>query len=246
MVNPDASVDARIFGAGRAGGALALALRRAGWAVDGPHDRSYPDLPKAATGTRVLVLAVPDGAVEAVAQSIDPGPALVVHLAGSLALDVLDAHRHVASVHPLVALPDAQRGADRLVGAWFATAGDPAARELVDALDGRAVAVADDDRVRYHAAAAMAANHLVALLGQVERVAGSIGVPLEAYLALARGALDDVEALGPAAALTGPVARKDWTTVSRHLAALPAVERPAYALLADAARRLAHEPAGVS
>ena len=33
--------------------------------------------------------------------------------------------------------------------------------------------------MRYHAAAAIAANHLVALLGQVERVASSIGAPLD-------------------------------------------------------------------
>ncbi len=142
-------------------------------------------------------------------------------------------------MHPLVALPDPDTGAARLRGAWFAIAGDPVTGEIVAALDGRPVAVADADRAAYHAAAVMASNHLVALLGQVERVAQGVGVPLDAYLDLARGSLDDVAATGPAAALTGPVSRGDWATVSRHLGALPDVERPAYALLADAARRLA-------
>lgn len=238
MTDPVHAFDARIIGAGRAGGALGSALERAGWSVDGPHDRSYP-VASAAAGTRLLVLAVPDPAVQEVAQSIDPGDAVVVHLAGSLGLEVLDSHQRRASVHPLVALPDASLGAARLAGAWFAVAGDPMAAEMVGALDGRSVQVDDADRVRYHAAAAMAANHLVALMGQVERVAATVGVPLDAYLALARGALDDVEAVGARAALTGPVARGDWDAVSRHLAALPAVERPAYALMADAARRLA-------
>jgi predicted short-subunit dehydrogenase-like oxidoreductase (DUF2520 family) len=84
----------------------------------------------------------------------------------------------------------------------------------------------------------MAANHLVALLGQVERVAGSIGAPLDAYLDLARGALEDVAALGPASALTGPVRRGDAATVERHLAALPAAERAGYQALATEAARL--------
>lgn len=229
--------DARIIGAGRAGSALASALTDANWTVDGPHDRSFP-LAAAAADVRVLVLAVPDGAIRGVADAVSPDDAVVVHLAGSLGLEPLAAHAHVGSLHPLVALPDAERGADRLRGAWFATSGDPVVDEIVEALGGRAVAVADDDRVRYHAAAAIAANHLVALMGQVERVAASVGVPLEAYLDLARGALDDVEAVGPRAALTGPVVRGDWGTVSAHLDALPAEERPAYALLADAARRL--------
>ncbi len=81
------------------------------------------------------------------------------------------------------------------------------------------------DWVRYHAAAVVASNHLVGLLGQVERIAAGIGVPLDAYLDLARGSLDNVAALGPAAALTGPVRRGDRATVERHLAALPPEER---------------------
>ena len=40
---------------------------------------------------------------------------------------------------------------------------------------------------RYHAAAVIASNHLVALLGQAERVAASVGAPVEAFLDLARG-----------------------------------------------------------
>jgi predicted short-subunit dehydrogenase-like oxidoreductase (DUF2520 family) len=231
-------VDARVIGPGRAGTSLAEALRRAGWAVDGPLGRQ-DDLAAAADGARLLVLAVPDGEIAVVAAAIRPGEAVVAHLAGSLGLDVLAGHESVASLHPLVALPDAERGAARLRGAWFATAGDPLVEEVVAALDGRSVAVADADRVAYHAAAAVASNHLVALLGQVERIAASIDVPLDAYLDLARGALDDVASVGPAAALTGPVSRGDWGTVSRHVEGLPESERPAYVILADAARRLA-------
>lgn len=233
--------DARVIGAGRAGGALATALAARGWTVDGPLGRDV-DLTVAASGTRVLVLAVPDSRVAEVASAVEPGDAVVVHLAGSLGLDVLAPHDRIASLHPLVALPDAATGSARLRGAWFAVAGDPVAAELAAALDGRTVVVPDAARVRYHAAAVLASNHLVALLGQVERVAADVGVPLEAYLDLARGALDDVAAVGPARALTGPVSRGDWDTVSRHLEAVAPAERPAYALLADAARRLG-EPA---
>lgn len=229
--------DARVIGAGRAGGALAAALTAAGWSVDGPWGRD-DDPSTAADGTRVVLLAVPDGVVAEVARRIRAGDAVVAHVAGSLGLDVLAPHRRTASVHPLVALPDAPRGAARLRGAWFATAGDRFADEVVDALGGRSVHVADDDRAAYHAAAVIASNHLVALLGQVQRIAAGVGVPLEAYLDLARGALDDVAAVGPERALTGPVSRGDWGTVTRHLEAMAAVERPAYALLADAARRL--------
>jgi predicted short-subunit dehydrogenase-like oxidoreductase (DUF2520 family) len=239
------SVDARIIGPGRAGGALATALSGAGWRVDGPLGRDH-DAATATTGARVVLLAVPDGVVADVAASLAPGDAVVAHVAGSLALEVLAPHERVASVHPLVSLPDAAIGARRLSGAWFAVAGDPVAAEIADALGGRAVQVADEDRAAYHAAAAVAANHLVALLGQVERLARQVGVPVEAYLDLARGALDNVAEVGPAAALTGPIARGDRATVARHLAAIPPDERATYAILAEAAQRLVDEPAGAT
>jgi predicted short-subunit dehydrogenase-like oxidoreductase (DUF2520 family) len=74
----------------------------------------------------------------------------------------------------------------------------------------------------------VASNHLVGLLGQVERLAAGIGVPPAEYLDLARGSLDNVAAMGAAAALTGPVRRGDRSTVERHLAALPPDERELY------------------
>src|SRR5205823_4014841 len=82
------------------------------------------------------------------------------------------------------------------------------------------------------------ANHVVALLGQVERVATTSGVPLDAFLDLVRGAVDNAAALGPAAALTGPVARGDHDTVARHLAALDPSERAAYEAMSAEAQRL--------
>jgi predicted short-subunit dehydrogenase-like oxidoreductase (DUF2520 family) len=230
----------RTIGAGRAGGSLSLALAGVGWDVREPLGRG-DDPAEAARDVDVLVIATPDAAVAEVAAAVRPDPgAVVVHLSGALGLAPLARHPRRAVVHPLVALPDVERGAARLLGAWFgvSTEGDLLALDLVGALGGSPIAVAEDAWARYHAAAVIAANHLVALLGQVERVAGSIGVPLQAYLDLAQGSLDDVAELGPAAALTGPVRRGDHATVERHLAALPPEERPAYEALAAEAARL--------
>ena len=186
-----------------------------------------------------MLLCVPDAAVAEVAAEVAPDDGCVVmHCAGSLTLGSLDPHVRRASVHPLVSLPSPSIGAERLRGAWFGVAGDPLARELVGDLGGVVVEPDEERRAEYHAAAVIASNHLVALMGQVERVAAAAGVPLAAYLRLAAGSLDNVAALGPAAALTGPVARGDWDTVRAHLAALSSDERPAYEALAREAARL--------
>ena len=225
---------------------MAAALAAAGWTVADPLGRDDDPAP-AGEGVDLVIVATPDAAVAPTAARIDPvegREVVVAHLAGSLGLDVLDPHRHRAAVHPLVALPDAATGAARLHGADFAVAGTPGpgtelARRVVTDLGGRGFAVADDQRAAYHAAACIAANHLVALLAQVERVASPTGVPLDAFLDLARGALENVAALGPAAALTGPAARGDRVTLERHLDALDPAEHAAYRALAAAAARLA-------
>ena len=225
----------RVIGPGRAGLSLARGLDKAGWRVLDVLGRG-DDVASAAAGADLLVIATPDDAIAGVAASVAPADGCVVaHLAGALGLDVLAPHARRASVHPLRSLPTPSTD---LAGAWFAIAGDALAGELVADLDGRLVAVDDAARTAYHAAAVMASNHLVALLGAVERVAAEAGVPLDAFLDLVRGTVDNVELLGPEGALTGPVARGDWDTVARHLEALPLDERTTYSALTQAAKRL--------
>lgn len=230
----------RLIGRGRAGGSLGSALTAVGWEVEtlGRKD----SVAGAARGVDLTVLAVPDAAIAEVATAVEAdGVAVIAHVSGALGLAPLAGHVRRAVLHPLVSLPDPEIGAQRLqAGAWFGLSaeGDPLVTEVVAALGGRAIAVAEGDWVHYHAAAVVASNHLVGLLGQVERLAGEFGAPLDAYLDLARGSLDNVTALGPAAALTGPVRRGDWDTVERHLAAIPADERAAYRAGVELCRRI--------
>jgi predicted short-subunit dehydrogenase-like oxidoreductase (DUF2520 family) len=231
---------ARVIGPGRAGGSLAGALSAVGWDVELVGRDG--DVARASAGVDLVAIAVPDAAVADVAATVETdGVAVVAHLSGSLGLAPLAHHVRRAVLHPLVSLPDPVLGAERLrSGAWFglSTEGDQLASEVVAHLGGRAIAVAEADWTRYHAAAVVASNHLVGLLGQVERLAHELGAPLDAYLDLARGSLDNVAALGPAGALTGPVRRGDRETVERHLAALPDDERAAYQAGVDLCRRL--------
>jgi predicted short-subunit dehydrogenase-like oxidoreductase (DUF2520 family) len=240
---PGATV--RVIGPGRAGGSMAAALGTAGWQVLEVIGREAPPeaTRDAARDVDAVIVATSDAAVADVAAAIDPVEStVVVHLAGSLGLDVLAPHPRRAAVHPLVAMPDPGVGAARLLaGAWFAVAGDPLAWRIVADLGGRAFEVADADRARYHAAAVIASNHVVALLGQAERVAATAGVPFEAYLDLVRATIDNVAALGPAAALTGPAARGDDATIARHIEALDPSERATYEAVALEARRLARQ-----
>ncbi len=233
----------RVVGRGRAGGAFARALSEVGLEVDVVSGRG--SLSGAATGVDLVLLCVPDAHVATVAAAIDPTEAVVAHVAGSLGLDVLAPHhRRRGSIHPLAALPDAEVGSARLLaGAAFAVDGPGGVldvlRGVVSLLGGRSFEVPDDRRAAYHAAACIASNHLVGLMGQVERVAAGAGVPFDAFVDLVRGTVDNVAVLGPAGALTGPAARGDDQTLELHRSVLDPSERPAYDAMVELCRRLA-------
>ena len=78
----------------------------------------------------------------------------------------------------------------------------------------------DHDRAAYHAAASIAANFLVTLEHQAERLAATAGVPRELLVPLARAALENWAANGAEHALTGPVARGDEATIARQRQAI--------------------------
>jgi predicted short-subunit dehydrogenase-like oxidoreductase (DUF2520 family) len=104
----------------------------------------------------------------------------------------------------------------------------------------------DAMRPRYHAAAVLASNDLVALSAVAERLFREAGVPdpTRAMLPLQRATLDNVERLGAVGALTGPAARGDASTIDRNLAAIAAAAPDAvlaYVALARLALDLATE-----
>jgi predicted short-subunit dehydrogenase-like oxidoreductase (DUF2520 family) len=76
----------------------------------------------------------------------------------------------------------------------------------------------------YHAAAVLAGNTPLALLAEATRLLEAAGVEAAtahaALAALLEGAAHNARRAGPAAALTGPVARGDQGAIAAHLDAL--------------------------
>lgn len=223
-----------IVGAGRCGLSLSLASHAAGHEVTVRHHDELLTLPDA----DAIILCVPDDHIAAVASALPVTSAVVMHVAGSRGLDVLHPHQRVASMHPLMALPSPEVGSQRLRGATFAVSGDPLASELALSLGGRPVVIDEAARVQYHAAACVAANHLVTLMASVQEIAQSAGFSLDDYLPLAYAALHDVSEVGPIDALTGPASRGDLSTIDSHLAAIPESARELYVALAREALAL--------
>ena len=180
----------------------------------------------------LLVISVRDDAIAEVAARLNgfvAHVAGVVHLSGLTSVKALSpiGDLPLGSFHPLQTLPTPEAGAARLAGAWIAvtTEDDLLADHLfalAASIGAHPFEVADDAKPLYHAGAAAAANFPLAALSMARRLFEAAGVPFEAAGPLVRAVIDNALAMGPEAALTGPVARGDVGTVTAQLAAVRA------------------------
>lgn len=238
-----------ILGSGR----VAYALERAFTARDLPVTRmSARD--SAAVDVLALdltVLAVSDDAIGPVAAALAAGTALtgqgrgVVHCSGALDRAVLaplaDRGWITGAWHPMQAFaaPDTPIRAGVTWGITADPALTPVLLELTAALGGHPLVLRDEDRARYHAAAAMASNYTDVLIHHAALLLEDCGLQpdaaLHALLPLVRTSLDGLERTGLPAGLTGPLSRGDVGTIRRHLEAI--ADRPDTAALYRAAGR---------
>jgi predicted short-subunit dehydrogenase-like oxidoreductase (DUF2520 family) len=265
-------MDIAVIGAGRVGTAMAVLLSRAGHriaAVSGREEtearaaRYLPGVPVLALAEAVragdlAVIAVPDDelpsvvAAAAAEDAFGPGR-WVAHVSGATGLGVLGpAHAAGArrlAVHPLQTFPDVDGAIARLPGSAIAVTADDEdgfalGERLARDLGGEPFRLADELRPLYHAAAVFASNYLVATSAVAAGLFGAAGVPdpARAMAPLQRATLENVERLGPGAALTGPAVRGDAGTVARNLEALSGAAPgavPAYVAMCGVALDLA-------
>lgn len=261
-----------IIGAGRMGQGLGLALKRRGYKVAlvarTQRDVTPPLMlhqgsrAEATSGAELVLIATPDDAIGSVAAELAAEQAItrdqvVLHLSGLLDRNALlpleETGAGCGSFHPLQSVADAATAAERLKGAYVGIEGDDralvAAERLANTLRMTAVRIPAAAKPAYHAGAAFVANYTVALVGVAERLARGAGVPADIaariYLPLLGGAVANLNAMGPAASLTGAVRRGDEQTIRAHLKALSAEDRTLYRTVSKAAITLARE-AGLS
>jgi len=241
-----------VIGAGRVGSAVAVLLMRAGHRIVAVSGRDatrvraaewLPDVPVVAPpevveGSEFVFVGVPDDVLRTLpaeladAAVVAPGT-WFAHFSGAAGLDVLDplaaAGARRLAIHPLQTFADVGGAIEALPGCRVAVTADAdegfdVGERLAADIGAVAFRLADDDRPLYHAAAVFASNYLVATSAVAERLFSEAGVPdpLAAMHPLQAATVSNVLRLGPEAALTGPAARGDASTIERNLAALDA------------------------
>lgn len=245
-----------VVGKGRLGKALASALALAGSplaVVSGRDGAARPDeilsAARQAGPEVILLLAVRDDALPGLvavlsdAASGFPQGTAALHHSGAHGAEVLaplgEKGLATGACHPLQTFTGSPADAQRFQGTAFAIdgsgAGLAAAERVALALGGRPVVVRTRDRALYHLAASLGANGLTGLVAASRDALTGAGLApgdaLDALAPLLRSALEEALRRGPEAALTGPVARGDETTLERHRRALLAWDASRTALV---------------
>lgn len=185
--------------------------------------------------------------------------ALVVHCSGVLTSDALLVMRKkqtsIASIHPMRSFADPMIAIQEATGMYCALEGDKEAVLLLDALFKRMGAVTyiidKQKKPVYHAAGVFASNYLVTLAEQSMQCLQDAGVDRDiamgAICHLMKGTVENLEkSRSPAQSLTGPIARGDLATITRHLETLPSDKlRQIYALLGVETLNLTTHPESV-
>jgi predicted short-subunit dehydrogenase-like oxidoreductase (DUF2520 family) len=208
--------------------------RKAVRSIGAGHARAF--LTRQVLAAQVILITAPDHSVAEVAEELARIGAeelrgkVILHTSGALSSSVLDPVKKcgaaVGSMHPLQTFSGV--GMPPLEGRAIAIEGDShavrMARQIARAFGAVPVHIEGSKKPLYHAAGALAAGNVLALMEAAMRLMTAAGMKrreaVRALLPLTRQVLENFERLGPRAAWTGPLSRGDYGVVAAHMEAM--------------------------
>lgn len=240
-----------IIGAGKVGTTLGAYLRKYQITVSGYYSRSFENAAIAADFTKTkayhnletlievsdtLFIATPDGEIGHVWDCIAKyklDHKIICHFSGSLSSNVFSGIETTGatgcSIHPMYAFSDKFTSFEQFHTACLTMEGQEKALDSMKELFGsrlghKILTVAGVDKMKYHAAAALASNYMVGLFQTSLNMLSDCGFSEEdsrqLLAPLVRANVNAMLEKGTTASLTGPIERNDLETVQKHLKAI--------------------------
>ena len=244
------SMQIGIIGAGRVGCSMGKYLVGHGADVLGYYDTNdraaeeaaqftgterYDMLAELVSASKLIFITTPDGIILSVWKQIRHLPLaqkIICHCSGALSSDsfsgIEDTHVACLSIHPMLPFSNRFSSYEQLEKAFFTVEGDSSAIQVVSAMfegfGNRVCSIRAEDKPRYHAAASILSNQVVAVLNcgyaLLEQCGFSREEAIAATATLVRQNVNNVIENGCVDALTGPIERCDLGTVEKHLSCL--------------------------
>jgi len=199
--------------------------------------KAFDDNRSAAAYGQWIIFTVPDDAIEPTAKELADSPVkwqdrFVFHCSGLHSTESLYSLEKrgalVASLHPVQSFPQKKPDPKAFEGIFFGLEGKQDALTLATGitrqLGGKYFILEAQNKPLYHTACSMASNLLATLLDTATELLSQAGLPKsmapQVLMPLVQGTLQNVNKFDAGTALTGPVARGDETSITKHLEAL--------------------------
>lgn len=215
-------------------------------AADFTNSNYFQDLETLIKDSDTVFITVPDDAIGAVWEQIKHisiAGKMICHCSGSLSSeifkDIEETDAFGFSVHPLLAVSDRYTSYQELPKALFTIEGNEnhldEIQDLLESCDLKVTRISADVKTRYHGAAVLCSNLVVALVQAAQdelRKCGFSDSDLsDAIAPLLLGNVNKVLSVGTAGALTGPIERNDFGTVEKHLSTFDGIDKDVYKVL---------------
>ncbi len=226
-----------IIGKSRTGTSLAMAIKRsAGIKLSAQIPARQAKYPR--INSEIIIIATKDDQIAGVSEKAIAAASkklrLIVHLAGSLPSTTLSTRPGVArlTLHPIQTFTEPSGHLFRDIY-WMASSSNREslkwANEFVKGLGGVGIIpLKSEDLPLYHAMTVLGSNFITLLFSGIERISNELGVPAKRMKAalrpLAKQSLENAIAKPASSVLSGPIVRKDSTTIRKHQKALNALD----------------------
>lgn len=237
-----------IIGAGRVGCSLGKYLRGKGMELAGYYDTDFAAAKEAAEFTQtaffetlsslvetseILFITTGDSFIVPVweqVKKLSHKNQIICHCSGALSSDSFsgaeEAGVSCCSVHPMLPFSNKFSSYQQLEHAFFTVEGQDYAvntiTELLTSFGNEVCRIDAAAKPRYHAAASILSNQVIAVLDTGYRLLEECGFTREeavsATAALVRSNMENVISQDCVSSLTGPIERGDTETVAKHLA----------------------------
>ena len=213
------------------------------WAAAFTDSKVFERIEDVIAASDAIILSTPDGAIKKVWDTMDKKNLtgkMICHLSGSLSSDVfsgIEAYGGYAiSIHPMFAFSNKDSVYQQLDSVSFTLEGHPYAvnawERVFDALGNGFVVIDKAKKPKYHAAASILSNHVIAVLATGYEMLKECGFNEQEArsfsAALVRDNVEHVIVDGCVNALTGPIERGDVSTVEKHLRELDDAQKAMY------------------
>jgi predicted short-subunit dehydrogenase-like oxidoreductase (DUF2520 family) len=199
---------------------------------------------EAAKSAQIVLLCLPDDVIEGVCKKLAQQDrfiegAIVAHCSGALSSDILSAARcyckcSVASMHPMQTFPTVDAAIKTMKGTYCFYEGDEGATPVIERfaknIGWKPIRITSTSKTLCHAAATTACNYFIALMDSAIVLAENAGIDRttawSALKPLLISTINNITRMGTTDSLTGPIARGDVKTISRHLQDLVSMGEP--------------------